>query len=140
MFSRSKKGWVSERDANDSEKWDVFTINPDGSDPVKWVENASWASWISGDEIVFVRGTKILRKKGAEGEESELMDSEGVAGAGRGAVAAAGALGRRQIHRHHAARVDARDRDLGPREEDLEQDRARLPDRLDARTEATSTG
>jgi hypothetical protein len=78
LFSRSKKGWVSERDANDSEKWDVFTINADGSDPVKWVEKASWASWISGDEIVFVRGTKILRKKGADGDESELMDSEGV--------------------------------------------------------------
>ncbi len=31
LFSRSKKGWVSERDANDSDKWDVYTVSPDGS-------------------------------------------------------------------------------------------------------------
>lgn len=78
LFSRSKKGWVSERDANDSDKWDVYTVSPDGSNLVKWAENASWASWVSNDEIVFVRGSKILRKKGTDGAETELMDGKGV--------------------------------------------------------------
>jgi hypothetical protein len=48
------------------------------SDLVKWAENASWASWLSKDEIVFVRGSKILRKKGTDGEETALMDGKGV--------------------------------------------------------------
>jgi hypothetical protein len=81
LFCRSKKGWVSERDANNSDKWDIFTINPDGSDAKKVVESASWGSWVGPDEIIYVRGKKVLRAKvgasGAEGE-SELMDSEGV--------------------------------------------------------------
>jgi WD40-like Beta Propeller Repeat len=79
LFCRSKKGWVSERDANDSEKWDLFTVNPDGSDPTKVVDSASWGSWIGPDEIVFVRGKKVLRTKVGSKDEVELMDSEGVA-------------------------------------------------------------
>src|SRR4051812_15081223 len=46
LFTRSKKGWVSERDANNSDKWDLYTIKPDGSDPEKVVDSASWGSWI----------------------------------------------------------------------------------------------
>jgi hypothetical protein len=78
LFCRSKKGWVSERDANDSEKWDVYQVNPDGSDVEKLIESASWASWIGEGEVIFVRGTKIFRKKLAEGKEQEIMDSAGV--------------------------------------------------------------
>lgn len=78
LFTRSKSGWVSERDANDSEKWDTYVTDPEGSDVKKVVENASWASWVSGDEIVFVRGTKILKKKLPDGKEVQLMSSEGV--------------------------------------------------------------
>jgi hypothetical protein len=77
LFCRSKHGWVSERDANASDKWDIYSINPDGSDPKKVVESASWGSWISEDEILYVRGTKIFRSK-LGGEETQLMDSEGV--------------------------------------------------------------
>ncbi len=77
LFNRSKKGWVSERDANSSEKWDLFTVNPDGSDAKKVVSDASWGSWISQDEILYVRGTKIFRSK-LGGEETQIMDSEGV--------------------------------------------------------------
>jgi WD40-like Beta Propeller Repeat len=77
LFCRSKKGWVSERDANSSEKWDLFTVNTDGSEPVKIVTDASWGSWISQDEILYVRGTKIFRSK-VGGEETQVMDSEGV--------------------------------------------------------------
>jgi len=80
LFSRSKQGWVSERDANNSEKWDIFTIEPDGSEAKKVVENASWGSWISNDEILYVRGTKVFRRKLDGGEETAIMSSEGVSG------------------------------------------------------------
>lgn len=78
LFCRSKNGWVSERDANDSEKWDVYTIQPDGSGEKKLLESASWASWINNEEIVYVRGTKVFRKHLTEGTETELVNSEGV--------------------------------------------------------------
>jgi hypothetical protein len=81
LFCRSKKGWVSEKDANNSDKWDLFTINPDGTDAKKVVDSASWGSWVGADEIIYVRGKKVLRAKlGADGaqDETELMDSEGV--------------------------------------------------------------
>jgi Tol biopolymer transport system component len=77
VFSRSKQGWVSERDANASDKWDIFTVAPDGSGERKRVDSASWASWLSNDEILYVRGTKIFRKK-LDGDEQQIMDSEGV--------------------------------------------------------------
>jgi Tol biopolymer transport system component len=75
LFCRSKSGWVSERDANNSEKWDLFTVKPDGSDVVKVVDSASWGSWIAPDEIVFVRGPKILRTKVGSGKETVVVDS-----------------------------------------------------------------
>ena len=77
LFCRSKQGWVSERDANDSDKWNILTIKPDGSSPSPVAESASWGSWISNDEILFVRGTKIFRKQ-LGGDERQIMDSEGV--------------------------------------------------------------
>ncbi|HET9933187.1 MAG TPA: hypothetical protein VFQ35_20930, partial [Polyangiaceae bacterium] len=77
LFTRSKQGWVSERDANDSEKWDTYVTNLDGSDITKLVENSSWASWVDSDTIVFVRGTKIFKKKVPDGAEVQLMSSEG---------------------------------------------------------------
>ena len=78
LFCRSKKGWVSERDANDSDKWDLYTISPEGGEATKVVENASWGSWIGASEIVFVRGTKIFKTKLGSDKEVELMDSTGV--------------------------------------------------------------
>jgi Tol biopolymer transport system component len=79
LFVRSKKGWVSEKDANDSDKWDLFTVQPDGSGAKKVVDNASWGSFVGADEIVFQRGTKIFRTKLGSGEEQQLLDSTGVA-------------------------------------------------------------
>jgi Tol biopolymer transport system component len=78
LFCRSKKGWVSERDANDSDKWDIFTVAPDGTNVTRVVESGSWGTWVGPDEIVFVRGTKILRTKLGSGKETEVMDSAGV--------------------------------------------------------------
>jgi hypothetical protein len=78
LFCRSKKGWVSERDANNSDKWDIYTVNVDGSNPVKVVDSGSWASWIGPNEIVFVRGTGIFRKQLPSGTETAIMNSDGV--------------------------------------------------------------
>jgi Tol biopolymer transport system component len=78
LFCRSKGGWVSERDANDSEKWDIYTVSPTGGSVTKVVENASWGSFIGNDEIVFVRSTKIFRTVLGSGKEEALLDSAGV--------------------------------------------------------------
>ena len=78
LFCRSKSGWVSERDANSSDKWDLYTVAPSGGEPQKVVSDASWGSWISKDEVLFVRGTKIFRTKVGSGDETLIMDSEGV--------------------------------------------------------------
>ncbi len=78
LFCRSKDGWVSERDANNSDKWDIYTISPDGTGLTKVVGSASWGSFIGPEEIVFVRGTKIFRTELGSGKEIEVMDSAGV--------------------------------------------------------------
>jgi Tol biopolymer transport system component len=78
LFSRSKKGWVYERDANDEDKWDIWTVTPEGKDETKVVESASWGNWLSGDEIVYVRGTRIFKRKLAGGDETLLVDSKTV--------------------------------------------------------------
>jgi hypothetical protein len=74
LFCRSKKGWVSERDANLSAKWDLWTVRPDGGEPTKVVEDATWGSWVGADEIVFVRDGKVLRTKIGSGKEQLLLD------------------------------------------------------------------
>jgi len=78
LFCRSKKGWVSERDANADNKWDLWLMNADGSEAHKVVDNASWGSWVGGDEIIYVRGTKVFRRAVSGGDEQALMDSNGV--------------------------------------------------------------
>ena len=131
LFTRSKKGWVSERDANTDGKWDIYTITPDGKDETKVVDNASWGTWISNDEIVFVRGTAIVRRKLDGEQETVLVDSAKVSGARRRAAAAARDVQGRPLSRHHPARLEARDRDLGRQEQDLDADGRGLPDQLE---------
>ena len=75
LFTRSKKGWVFERDANTDGKWDIWTVTPEGKDETKVVENASWGTWVSDDEIVFARVTAIFKRKLSGGEETVLVDS-----------------------------------------------------------------
>ena len=70
LFTRSKKGWVFERDANTDGKWDIFTVTPDGKEETKVVDNASWGSWVSNDEIVYARTTRIYKRALAGGEET----------------------------------------------------------------------
>lgn len=78
LFCRSKKGFVSERDANDSDKWDIFTVSPDGSGLTRVVESASWGTWAGPDEILFVRSTRVMRTKLGSGKEVEVVQSDGV--------------------------------------------------------------
>jgi hypothetical protein len=75
LFTRSKKGWVFERDANTDGKWDIYTVTPDGKDVTKVVDNASWGGWLSNDEIVYVRSTAVFRRKLGGGAETLLVDS-----------------------------------------------------------------
>lgn len=73
LFTRSKKGWVFERDANTEGKWDIYTVSPEGKDPTKVVDDASWGNWLSDDEIVYARGTRIYRRKLAAAADEELL-------------------------------------------------------------------
>lgn len=75
LFTRSKKGWVYERDANADGKWDIYTITPEGKDETKVVDNASWGGWIGNDEIVYVRSTAVFRRALGGGPETLLVDS-----------------------------------------------------------------
>ena len=77
LFVRSRKGWVSERDANTDGKWDLFTIAPEGGEATKVADNASWGTWVDGTNILFVRGTKLFRKNFESDEEKLLLDSNG---------------------------------------------------------------
>jgi hypothetical protein len=79
LFCRSKHGWEYEREANTDGKWDLWTVGPDGQNETKVIDNASWGSWVSDGEIIYVRGTKIFRRKLAGGDETLVMTSEGVA-------------------------------------------------------------
>jgi hypothetical protein len=79
LFARSRKGWVFERDANTDGKWDLFTVGPEGGNETKVVDNASWGSWVSNDEIVYARSTRIYRRPLAGGDETLLLDSTKVA-------------------------------------------------------------
>jgi hypothetical protein len=78
LFIRSQKGWVSERDANTDGKWDLFTMAAAGGTPEKVVANASWGTWVDGETILFVRSTKLYRKKLSATNEELLLDSEQV--------------------------------------------------------------
>ena len=75
LFTRSKKGWVYERDANMNQKWDLFTIPTKGGEPTKVAENASWGTWLSDVEILLARKTKVFRKNLSSGEETLIADS-----------------------------------------------------------------
>ena len=75
LFVRSKKGWVSERDANAEGKWDLYTLPADGGSPAKAVDDASWGTWVDDQTILFVRGTKIFRQKLEGGKPELLVDS-----------------------------------------------------------------
>ncbi|HUI90953.1 MAG TPA: hypothetical protein VLX68_01790 [Chitinivibrionales bacterium] len=77
LFCRSKSGWVPEEDAEKNDKWDLWTVKPDGTGEKKVAENAVWGTWRpTGDSIVFARASKVFIKCLASGEEKEIFDAE----------------------------------------------------------------
>lgn len=82
LFTRSKKGWVSEKDANRPEKWDLFTMGLDGKGIKLVAKDASWGIWIGEQKILFSRKTKVFTKELASGEETLMVDSTKVEGLG----------------------------------------------------------
>ncbi len=77
VFTRSKMGWVNEMDAEMYDKWDIWTINIDGTDEKKVAEDAAWGNWRpSGDSIVFARGSKVFIKSLDDGGETMIFDAE----------------------------------------------------------------
>jgi len=77
LFVRSKMGWAPETDAKFYEKWDLWTIKPDGSDEKKVCDNACWGTWRpDGKTIVFARGTKAYTKDLSTGEERLILDGD----------------------------------------------------------------
>jgi len=76
LFTRSKKGWVSEKDANRPDKWDLYTIPfPAGGQPTKVAENASWGVWIGPNKILLSRKTQVFTRELDGGKEELLVDS-----------------------------------------------------------------
>lgn len=77
LFARSKFGWESEGDADIFDKWDLWTIETDGSGEKIAVENADWGTWRpGGDSIVFARGPRVFARALAGGTERELFDAD----------------------------------------------------------------
>ena len=121
LFCRSKKGWVSERDANNSDKWDIYTVTPDGSsDRRRWSTAPAGAAGSRRTRSSSCAAPRSSEPSSAPTKETEIMDSEGVSDLDGALLAAAGAVARRQVRGHHPARLEARDRDLGHCQEDLD--------------------
>jgi hypothetical protein len=76
LFQRSRDAdFVRESDANRPDAWDLYTVGVDGGDLQKVADNATWGSWFGPDEIVFLRGSKIMRKKLGAENETRVMDT-----------------------------------------------------------------
>ena len=78
LFTRSKQGWVSERDANRPEKWDLYTVRTDGSGLRLAARDASWGVFLGADRVLFSRGTRVFTRELSSGLETLLVDSVAV--------------------------------------------------------------
>lgn len=77
LFNRSKGGWVPENDANYPEKWDLWTMDMDGANQVKVVENATWGTWRpDGKTIVFSRAGKVFTMDLSSKAETMILDGD----------------------------------------------------------------
>ncbi|PWJ71661.1 MULTISPECIES: PD40 domain-containing protein [unclassified Fibrobacter] len=77
LFNRSKGGWVPENDANYPEKWELWTMDIDGSNQTKVVDNATWGTWRpDGKTIVFSRAGKVFAMDLSSKAESMILDGE----------------------------------------------------------------
>jgi hypothetical protein len=77
IFTRSKVGWVSEMDAEYNDKWDIYTINVDGTNEKKVAEDAAWATFRPDEKtIVFSRRSKVFTKNLETAAEEMVFDAE----------------------------------------------------------------
>jgi len=111
---------------NNSDKWDIYSVSPDGSNPAKVVENGSWASWIGPTRSSRAWKRRSCARRSGSGKETEIMNSAGVSDL------TARSCNRPKSHdgnfmRLRSAAVSA-DGNLEHREQDLDQDGARLSD------------
>lgn len=75
IFTRSKSGWVPETDAKFYDKWDLWTINSDGTDEKKVADNGCWGTWhADGKNILFARNDKVFLKNLENEDESVIFD------------------------------------------------------------------
>jgi Tol biopolymer transport system component len=64
-------------DAEVNDKWDVYTINTDGTDEKKAAEDATWATWRPDEKtIIFSRCSKVFVKDLETGTETMVFDVE----------------------------------------------------------------
>lgn len=77
LFIRSKSGWVPEGDAEIFDKWDLWTVETDGTGEKRVAESGCWGAWRpSGDSIVFARGSEVFIKSLATGKEKVVFNAE----------------------------------------------------------------
>jgi hypothetical protein len=74
LFTRSKKGWVYERDANTTASGTSSPSPPTARKRPRWWTTQAGAAG-SRDEIVYVRSTAVFRRALAGGQETLLVDS-----------------------------------------------------------------
>ena len=71
VFTRSQREWVSFRD---TEPWDIYLINSDGSDERLLVRHGYHPTWTNdGEAIIFLRGQEVIQISVEAGEESLLF-------------------------------------------------------------------
>ena len=71
VFTRSQEEWVSFRD---TEPWDVYLINSDGSNERLLVRHGYHPTWTTdGKGIVFLRGQEVIQIDVATGDETRMF-------------------------------------------------------------------
>ena len=73
-FCRSKARWVSEMNAKRNKRWDIFSVNADGTEEKKLIPDATWATWTPDGKILFSRTTEAYVYDPATGEEVLVLD------------------------------------------------------------------
>lgn len=73
LFVRSKRGWVSEMDANRARNWNQYVMPAEGGAAKLVAKGASWGTWLSDGEILYSRATKVFRQKLDAGAKPVLV-------------------------------------------------------------------
>jgi len=77
LFTRSKRDWTIETDADYSDRWDTWIINADGTGEKLLLPNAVWATWTrDGKSILYSRGKNVYRCDPDGSHETQLADGD----------------------------------------------------------------